>query len=216
MAEAFTNADLAACAKRELRLRMLPVVRLPTRFGRDLIVDGVDALLLEEHEWSIRQHHKNLYVYRKEGGRDIHLHREIIGAEPGELVDHRNGDGLDNRRHNLRVATSWQNSVNIARARDSRAGFIGIAFHRASGLWRARAKDRNGREVCTYHRTEIEAARARDELAMRLHGEFACLNFPTWNLEAEAEREIAICQAIAADYERLTEADRQATAPTLL
>lgn len=127
---------------------------------------------------------------RAKRSKHIPAHREIIAAPEGSFVDHVNGNGLDNRRSNLRLATRRQNNWNRAAQRDATSGFHGVSLHKASGLWRARLRVGDAAERTTYHATAEAAARARDEMAIAARGEFACLNFP------QADRELAAMEAV--------------------
>jgi len=108
------------------------------------------------------------------------LHRVLFGNPPG-LVDHKNGDTLDNRRSNLRLATRIQNNVNQKKMTGSSSSiFIGVT--RRGEKWKAqigftRGGKRQGVSL-GYFSTEEQAARAYDESAKRHYGEFANLNFP--------------------------------------
>jgi AP2 domain/HNH endonuclease len=102
----------------------------------------------------------------------LRLHNLILGASG---VDHVNGDGLDNRRANLRVATAQQNARN--RRPDIGTGFKGVR-QLASGRWQARLMiDGKHLRIGTYATPE-EAARAYDAAALVHFAEFAYLNFP--------------------------------------
>jgi hypothetical protein len=99
------------------------------------------------------------------------LHTVLTGRLP---TDHRNGDGLDNRRCNLRPCTQAQNAKNLRRARNNTSGFTGVFFDRARGNWRACVcSDNKRRYVPGRFATAAEAAVARDVLARELHGDFA-------------------------------------------
>lgn len=102
------------------------------------------------------------------------LHRYLMG-EPSADIDHRNGDGLDDRRKNLRIATSSQNGAN-SRSRKGTSKFKGVS--RSRGHWRAAMRYNYKTIHLGRFDTEEEAARAHDEAARRLHGEFARVNFP--------------------------------------
>lgn len=105
----------------------------------------------------------------------VHLHTFLTGWS---LVDHRNGDTLDNRRENLREATRSQNSRNAGRRADNTSGFKGVSWHSGSRLWRAYITVNGQREELGSHKSPIEAARAYDAAAREHFGEFACVNFP--------------------------------------
>lgn len=94
---------------------------------------------------------------------------------PGvEEVDHISGDGLDNRRLNIRAATRQGNAANIGPQRNNASGFKGVVWQPDRGKWAAYSRRRFlGRFV-----SPIEAALAYDRAARSAFGEFAWLNFP--------------------------------------
>lgn len=108
------------------------------------------------------------------GGKPRLLHRLIMNANPGQLVDHINGDPLDNRLENLRICSHAENMRN----RKPNGGRRWKGISRRGNGWRAHIKV-NGRTIClgTYP-TDVEAARAYDRAAIQYHGAFARLNFP--------------------------------------
>jgi hypothetical protein len=108
----------------------------------------------------------------------VRLHREIMKAPDGLLVDHRNCDSLDNRRENLRLATHAQNMFNRPKRKSKASSkFIGVSFDPDRGKWIARIHYQYKQIWLGRFNAEIEAARAYDLAALKYHGEFACLNF---------------------------------------
>ena len=94
------------------------------------------------------------------------------------LVDHRNNNGLDNRRDNLRLATSSQNNCNSRKRKNTTSQFRGVCFCKAKGKWDANINLAGKRIWLGSFDSEIEAGKAYDEAAKKCHGEFARLNFP--------------------------------------
>jgi hypothetical protein len=93
-------------------------------------------------------------------------------------VDHINGDKLDNRRANLRVATKTQQRQNQRVTRRNTSGFKGVSRISSTGRWRARIKVSGRQMPCGVYATAESAALAYDAAAREYFGEFARLNFP--------------------------------------
>jgi len=150
---------------------------IPLTRGQVALVEDADAHLADRR-WVARpigRRTGGFYAYRSEGARTVYMHRLILNAPKGALVDHINGDGLDNRRANLRLATPGQNLAN--RATTGRSGYRGVMNvghpHRP---WLAYiCVDRRRRDIGFYATAE-EAASAYDSAASARYGEFARLN----------------------------------------
>jgi hypothetical protein len=105
------------------------------------------------------------------------MHRLILGAPEGVLVDHVDGDGLNNTRANLRLCTSSQNAANI-KAVWGCSRYKGVSPHSASSRWQVILTYMGERIYLGLFDDEEEAARAYDRKALELRGEYAHLNFP--------------------------------------
>ena len=112
------------------------------------------------------------------GGRSYttrNMHNFITGLS---YVDHINGDGLDNRRANLRPATASQNQANQRKRRDNTSGFRGVQWHAPGKRWRAVIRVKGKLHSLGYYQTPEEAALAYDVAAIKFFGEYASPNFP--------------------------------------
>lgn len=152
---------------------------IPLPHGRAAIVDDDDyeAVAGWHWSWSPSKGYACRSVLKKNGGSTtLYLHRILVAAPPGAMVDHINRDRLDCRRSNLRFVTWAQNSMNSSLRRDNHAGFKGVIFRRDSGKWRARIYlGGRHRHLGTYA-TAAEAAAAYDGAARRYFGEYAAPN----------------------------------------
>lgn len=145
-------------------------IHLTGKLGGTMLLDDADAPLVVCHRiWQTPKGYAMLWA----AGRNIMVHRLLLG-EPAGAIDHVNGDKLDNRRANLRLATPAQNSFNV-RARKNASGFKGVTKNTQG--WIARIQyDGRQRNLGTYATPE-DAAKAYDRAAAVLFGEFAKLNF---------------------------------------
>jgi uncharacterized protein YycO len=147
------------------------------------LVDDQDFEWLNQWKWCAKKgKNGRFYAVRGvlENGKTngYFMHRVILGlTNPKVLVDHRNLNGLDNQRHNLRECSNKQNTRNRTAKKNGSSIFKGIT-RRKSGLWVTQiTSDMKNHYVGTF-KTEEEAARAYDRKAVELHKEFANLNFP--------------------------------------
>lgn len=149
--------------------------------GAVAVIDAADAPHVSAWNWTARSKSAGSTVYVTRGGPTgvIHLGRALLGIADGRFVDHRDGDGLNNRRANLRVATRRQNAWNRKIGSANSSGFKGVCYRSDRSTWLA-AITSEGRliKIGTFSAPE-DAARAYDEQARRLFGPFAALNFPT-------------------------------------
>lgn len=148
------------------------------------LIDEKDYAEVSKIKWSMTPGKYNYATGNiKEGGRwktNVKMHRLILKPEQHELVDHINGDGLNNRRENLRICDRSQNAMNSTLPVNSTSGYKGVTRLprlKKNGLqWMAQINCRGKHKTVGYFRTPKEAAQAYDKAAMELHGEFARLN----------------------------------------
>jgi hypothetical protein len=107
----------------------------------------------------------------------VYLYRLIMNAPKGKDVDHINGNALDNRKSNLRIATHSDNLANSKLHKNNTSGYRGICWAEYTKRWRVKITKNYKIYEMGYFDTKKEAITAYNELAKKLHGEFAKLNF---------------------------------------
>ncbi len=147
--------------------------------GTFAIVDAADYEWLSQRKWHITKGRgRKCYAatYGK-GRRTILMHRLIMDPPEGMVVDHIDGNGLNNRRSNLRICTQMQNVWNCP-GRSGASRFKGVSFHQQRRKWEVRTRVGGRPRYLGCYDDEIEAALAYDLTAVVLMGQFAYLNFP--------------------------------------
>lgn len=147
--------------------------------GKIAIVSPGDYEKIVCEDWQLAENRSgNLYAARIEGTKVIYMHRVIMGAAKGQIVDHKNRQTLDNRRENLRFATKGQNNRNRPKcAKGASSKYKGVSKRKDEKRWRA-SITHEGRHIHLGNfENEEDAARAYDEAAKVYFGEFAFLNF---------------------------------------
>ena len=153
-------------------------LEIPLTRGLVALVDDADYdAVVALGKWYAAPDKNTFYArrgYRRDGKvRHVQMHTLLTGWG---FVDHVNGDGLDNRRSNLRPADDSKNAMNRAVSSANTSGFKGVSRNHLR--WSAQIK-LDGRQIHlgTFDTTQ-EAALAYDEAALRLFAEFARVNFP--------------------------------------
>lgn len=163
-------------------------------------VDDEDYDRLSQHNWYVSGKAELLYAIRQRRDPSIKnprgqskqvtilMHREIMNAPDGYMVDHKNMDTLYNLKSNLRICTHAQNARNQKISSRNTSGFKGVSWDRLHKKWRAGICYGNEIIFLSYHTCLIKAARAYDTKAKELFGEFARLNFPEHGTGLDTER----------------------------
>jgi hypothetical protein len=154
---------------------------IPLTQGLEALVNKSDYKWLRHHTWFAHKERRTFYAWRWSKKRKaIKMHREIMGVTGKRKVDHKNGNGLDNRRCNIRQATNRQNSSGMRKRKGKSSRFKGVRWFSRLKMWQAYIW--NGKKSLQKHlgyfTVEQEAARAYDKAARVSYGEFAALNFP--------------------------------------
>lgn len=158
--------------------------RIPLTRGMFALVDDADFERLNKHKWCAYKRPQTFYAGRSTllpngKWRMIYMHREILGLKFGDIRqgDHKNHNGLDNRRDKLRICTCSQNHQNGNPYRGSSSAFKGISWHKGGHKWQAFIKTDGQNIYLGCFMSEIEAAKAYDIAAKKYFGEFALTNF---------------------------------------
>lgn len=143
------------------------------------LVDDEDVPGLLWNRWYVHETPTGIYARtNRERPRTLLMHRLIMDAPRDLEVDHVNGNGLDNRRENLRLATRRENARNVRKQDGRTSRFKGVAWQEGKGVWEAYIKGHPQHVHIGVFRTEEDAARAYDYFARLRFGEFAKPNFP--------------------------------------
>lgn len=158
---------------------------IPLTQGKVAIVSVEDYKFLMQFKWHFLQagYAASDIKSKQEQRIYLYMHRavmqQVLGTPipEGYKIDHIDGDRLNNTRENLRLATNHQNAVNCRKKR-ANSQFRGITWNKKLGKWIAQVKCNYKNHILGYYINEEDAARAYDEQARKLFGEFARLNFP--------------------------------------
>ena len=151
---------------------------IPLTRGYEAVIDASDAHLVEGLNWHTQSGVNTVYATRTapkadgEKQKTIWMHRLIMSAPDGLEVDHIDGDGLNNRKSNLRIATRVENRQNSRRQNNNTSGYKGVCWHKGHSKWRAQIRLNNKRTHLGYFDCPKEAHAAYCEASVRLHGEF--------------------------------------------
>jgi len=158
--------------------------QIPLSQGKFALVDDEDFEELNKFKWCAIKDRNTFYAvrttsYKKEGCvTTIRMHRFILNIKNiNILCDHKDRNGLNNQKHNLREATNLQNIVNTKSRKNTSSKYKGVTWNKKSKKWRANIEKGGVKKHLGLFTNEEEAAKAYDEMAKIYHGEFACLNF---------------------------------------
>jgi hypothetical protein len=154
------------------------VKRVQLTRGFYALVNDEDFEKVNQHNWCATPKRYTWVACRSVwyDGRNhmVYMHRVITGAVHGELVDHINGNGLDNQRHNLRICTKAQNNQNRRRAQSTNtSGYRGVFYEKNIRKWRAQISMDNKNIHLGVFTSKANAARVYKRASRALYGEFS-------------------------------------------
>ncbi len=160
--------------------------QIPLTQNKFALVDDEDYQELSLFKWCAVRRRTTWYAVRG-GSRDesgkqksFLMHRAILGLKKGDKLesDHRDHNGLNNRRSNLRLCTHSQNCMNRKLQKDVTSKYKGVCWNKKRNKWTAEIRKDGKKHYLGCFDSEIEAAKVYDKRATELFGEFAYLNFP--------------------------------------
>ena len=145
-------------------------------------ISATDLHVAEGKNWSAKVDRRSdgsirsVYAYRTSylnGRKVVYLHREIMSARPEEIIDHIDGNGLNNVRSNLRIATPSQNQHNRVANIGSASKYKGVSAGNRPGVWRARIKKNGVEKTIGYFDSEKKAHEAYIAASDLMHGSYS-------------------------------------------
>jgi len=160
---------------------MNAVVFIPLTRGQVAVVDFVDFERVRGIRWHAFKRKRSWYAASSvwvpgAGQHRALMHRKILGA--AREVDHRDGDGLNNTRENLRACSHSENCANVRAHKDGSSSFKGVGWCKGRNCWQAQIQVRGHKKHLGRFKSEREAALAYDAAARRFFGAFARVSFP--------------------------------------
>lgn len=155
--------------------------QIPLTQGYFAIVDPEDYDWLMQWKWCLHKTKTNIYAHRRlklsnDKNTTMRMHRAIMKAPKGLEVDHKNGNGLDNRRCNLRIASRLQNTKNTKKRKNTSSQYKGVSWHKKCEKWVVHIRINSVTVHIGLFFHEHEAATAYNKAAKLHYGEFAKLN----------------------------------------
>jgi hypothetical protein len=144
------------------------------------LVDDNEYERINKNHWYVMSSKKNLYAVRTKGKRGktktILMHRELLGYEGTLLIDHRDHNTLNNKKDNLRICTTSQNTMNMIRTKKESSIYKGVFYDKERNKWQTNIMRNYKKIFIGRYGKEKDAAKAYNKAAIKYHGEFACLN----------------------------------------
>jgi hypothetical protein len=152
------------------------IAYVPLTKGYEAVIDVADVPLVEGWNWTASTLRRAVYAYRRPRVNGVLksclMHRLIADPGKADQVDHINGNGLDNRRKNLRLATPSENACNSVPRSTNTSGFKGVCWHKGAGKWMAQIVLDGKNNYLGLFDTAEDAHAAYAKKSLELHGRF--------------------------------------------
>lgn len=162
------------------------VMIIPLSQGKDAFIDAEDYERLSRYTWhAVKRKNQNVWyaersIWNGRKGHTIPMHRDVLNLSlnDGNLVDHKDRNGLHNWKDNLRIASNSVNSYNRKQNKNNTSGFRGVSWHSRDNQWIARIRVNSYLYNLGYYQTAELAAKAYNLAATKYFGNDAVLNNP--------------------------------------
>lgn len=162
--------------RKEIKINKMKKIQLTQ--GKVALVDDEDLAELSKFKWCASKIGNTFYAIRNlstEPRRTILMHREILKTPKNLETDHRDGNGLNNQKENLRVATRSQNLQNRGKYKNNSSGYKGVYWNKIAKKWIVRIKIKNNNIYLGCFPDKIKAHKAYITACKKYHGDFACV-----------------------------------------
>lgn len=141
--------------------------------GYTSVIDAADVSLVEGYNWTALETKTDVvYACRGNGKKVIYMHREILNPPDDKVVDHKDRDGLNNRRNNLRECSKTENAYNVKKHKDNSSGYKGVTWDKSRGKWKSQLSLSGKNTFLGRFDTPEEAFRVYCEANEKYHKEF--------------------------------------------
>lgn len=145
--------------------------------GGECLIDEQDYKLVSQYTWRVNQFG---YAEASIGNKNIRMHRFIMNAQKGHMIDHANCDRLDNRRMNLRFVTHRENAMNKSLNSNNTSGYKGVSWNNHAKSWSVHIQLDGKKKTLGYRKDKHDAAKLYNDAAMAEFGQYASLNKITY------------------------------------
>ncbi|HEV3223889.1 MAG TPA: HNH endonuclease [Puia sp.] len=163
----------------------MSTIEIPLTKGKFAIIDFEDLEFVMRYKWHLGSRIRSQYAIKVLGKGDgkkyLRMHNYIMNCPNGKVVDHIDGDGLNNKKANLRICDDGQNKCNRKKSSTTKNRFKGAIFRERNNRWICQITHKKKRYYVGEFKTEIEAAQAYNKKAKELFGDFSNLNDFGWS-----------------------------------